>query len=1338
MPPSPPSRRLRVTRPVRVALAVVAALALVATLAAVAAVWLVSSGDGARFALDRLDPLIPGELALGRVEGRLRGPLHIEDLVYSREGFRLTIGDLRLSWDLRDLLRRQLDIHALAVSEVRVEMSPGEESREPFALPQVELPVNVVVREATLRDAVVTVGEAEPIVVRSAALTTSTRGDTVTIDSFDLDSPDVALEVSGSLTPLGAYAVDLEAAWLFHAPDGRTYRGEGSFDGTLEDLVVDQRLIEPFAARVEARLLDPLDDLRFEGGAEASGVVLSDLDAAWPAAEIVAAELRVQGSLDDLSVQGSVVASSAAYGRVAAELDLRGGGESWRIEDLRLEPDPDRSDAVIHAKGDLRLGVVPHFALEARWNGLRWPLAPATAETFVLAPSGAAAVEGTVDDYRLELSARLGLPGLAAPAPANAAGRGPLWIDAELAAAGDRRQVTIERFEGLTLGGRVTGKGTVSWQPAVAWRLALAGAGLRPALLDPRLDGALELAASTSGVVEPAGPRGVVVLRSVEGTMRGSPVRGAGRIDLLGDAYRVPALELAWGDTRLEAAGSIGEAIDLRFSLRAPDLSRLLPELAGSLEAQGKVTGARQSPALLAEIEGARIVMGELAADALAATARVGQGEDDPLEIVLDATAPRYGTYRFASAHLRAAGTRASHTLEGRLVGGVPPLESFELAARGGLRGSEWRGEARRLVVAPAAAQRWTLAAPAAVVAGPELVRLGKLCLRSDRSTLCAAADWRGAEHWSLDASARQVALDPLVRLWRDDPVQGAEGVGGLAIDGVIDGTVKAAGTPGGSVRGTAVLTSSRGTFELPLGGENGAPPIPNLQEPGGRREWRDARVELVVAGSGTRAEGRVDLIDIGTAAGWIELPGWSTIAMPPDDQALRGSLQAAASSLEPLGLLSDAFARPRGRLEADLEFSGTLGAPRVAGAATLRDGSAFVVPLGIDVTEVELTATPDQAGRLALAGSLESGGVLTVRGSAPLDARGTLVQIEASGDDVLVMDLPDRHVVASTGELALKWGADGLTAAGEVLIPEARLQLGEDSPDAVSASSDVVFVRVPEGEDREPAADLPLHARVRLIMGDEVAVTGLGLEAEVRGSVLVVEEPGSVTRATGELDLSGGTFQAYGQKLELERGRLIFAQSPIGSPALDLRASRSVGEVVAGIDARGTLDHPRVELWSDPTMPQAEQLSYLLLGRSLNDASAQDGDVLASAARSLGLRGGRYLAGRLGSTFGLEEARIDTEDGFDQASLVLGKFLSPRLYVSYGVALFDGTNAILIRYLLSEKLTLEATTGENNSADVLYVIETGPGEARPDLQPGIPRTRDQRTRRPNGSGGGR
>jgi translocation and assembly module TamB len=243
------------------------------------------------------------------------------------------------------------------------------------------------------------------------------------------------------------------------------------------------------------------------------------------------------------------------------------------------------------------------------------------------------------------------------------------------------------------------------------------------------------------------------------------------------------------------------------------------------------------------------------------------------------------------------------------------------------------------------------------------------------------------------------------------------------------------------------------------------------------------------------------------------------------------------------------------------------------------------------------------------------------------------------------------------------------------------------------------------------------------VVLGEDVELDVLGLSAEPEGSILLVDEPGRPTRGTGEIDLAGGTYQAYGQDLTIERGRLIFA-GPIDNPRIDLRAYREADDgVTAGLEARGTLDRPEITLWSDPAMDQANQLSYILLGRPIGQTSAEDGDLVANAATSLGIKGGNLLAEQLAARFGLEEARIETEGGYEEASLVLGKYLSPRLYVAYGVGLFEAANTLRIRYLLSSKWTLEATSGEGTAADLLYTIERGRGVPRtvPEDEEGLP-----------------
>jgi translocation and assembly module TamB len=61
---------------------------------------------------------------------------------------------------------------------------------------------------------------------------------------------------------------------------------------------------------------------------------------------------------------------------------------------------------------------------------------------------------------------------------------------------------------------------------------------------------------------------------------------------------------------------------------------------------------------------------------------------------------------------------------------------------------------------------------------------------------------------------------------------------------------------------------------------------------------------------------------------------------------------------------------------------------------------------------------------------------------------------------------------------------------------------------------------------------------------------------------------------------------------------------------------------------------------------------------------------------------------------------------GETNTALVLGKFLSPRLFISYGISLTESINTLKLRYTLSDRWILKTEAGENQSADVEYSIE--------------------------------
>jgi translocation and assembly module TamB len=254
----------------------------------------------------------------------------------------------------------------------------------------------------------------------------------------------------------------------------------------------------------------------------------------------------------------------------------------------------------------------------------------------------------------------------------------------------------------------------------------------------------------------------------------------------------------------------------------------------------------------------------------------------------------------------------------------------------------------------------------------------------------------------------------------------------------------------------------------------------------------------------------------------------------------------------------------------------------------------------------------------------------------------------------------------------------------------------------AVRVSDDVVVV----GEEQVVGNRWRVFSRVRLVLGERVHFFGYGFEGRLGGELLVEESTGQPTRASGEISVTDGRYRAYGQRLDISQGRLVFSGGPLISPGLDIRAERKVNSITVGILASGTLDRPQIKLFSSPAMGQTDVLSYLILGRPIENASSQEGQAMAKAALALGLAGGDRLARNLRERFELDEMRVDSAASGDQASLVLGRYLTPRLYVSYGIGLIEAFNTFVVRYQISERWQLKAESGEYQGADLLFTID--------------------------------
>ncbi len=203
-----------------------------------------------------------------------------------------------------------------------------------------------------------------------------------------------------------------------------------------------------------------------------------------------------------------------------------------------------------------------------------------------------------------------------------------------------------------------------------------------------------------------------------------------------------------------------------------------------------------------------------------------------------------------------------------------------------------------------------------------------------------------------------------------------------------------------------------------------------------------------------------------------------------------------------------------------------------------------------------------------------------------------------------------------------------------------------------------------------------------------------------------VRSEPLLPMKATGTVRVTEGTYEAFGRKLNIERGTLNF-NGPIDNPNMYIRAMRRGQEVEAGVEVTGTVRLPRVRLVSEPNVPEEDKLSWLMFGYGAESAAAGQQKQLGGAAlggAALGMLGGKAGKGVV-QHFGLDEFSIgpSTAGLNDQQVVSVGKAVTEKLSVGYEQSLTSASNVVKLTWAFSRRWSLIAKGGSINGLSVLF-----------------------------------
>lgn len=234
-------------------------------------------------------------------------------------------------------------------------------------------------------------------------------------------------------------------------------------------------------------------------------------------------------------------------------------------------------------------------------------------------------------------------------------------------------------------------------------------------------------------------------------------------------------------------------------------------------------------------------------------------------------------------------------------------------------------------------------------------------------------------------------------------------------------------------------------------------------------------------------------------------------------------------------------------------------------------------------------------------------------------------------------------------------------------------------------------------------------------------------MNIEIAGEMDVVKDAPAFS-LFGAIRIIRGNYELYSRRFDIKEGTLTFSGGD-NLPKIDFTAQHvfrtpDKSKHILSLIFSGDLEKPELQFrLDDNTIPEADAVSYLVFGRSFDDLTRGEKSDLAAGQTALGGDAVKQLiAGQIAgqvtrsiqNTLNLDVIEFKGDQNWRQATVVVGKYLTNDLYVSYERQLSLGrSNEVVpeqmtLEYEIIRSLYLQATraTEQDTGFDIIWKWE--------------------------------
>ena len=945
---------------------------------------------------------------------------------------------------------------------------------------------------------------------------------------------------------------------------------------------------------------------------------------------------------------------------------------SGSVEKLKLKA---KLDKLVKADIDAQLEPLDSnipFDISLRHGQAQWPLkGKADFQADITRFSG----KGSLKGYQVALDGKV---------------KGQQIPDAtlQLKGKGDLSQIKLSELDIETLGGSVKGSAMANWQTPINWAADLNMTNIQPGLQWQQAEGNISGKLSTIGsLTEQGGWQVSVPMLDIDGVLRQYPLNIVGAVDVSDRkgkgvlSLQTPQLVLSHGPNSVEAKGKLEQQWDMMIALNLPEMAKSVPELKGSAVGSMQLSGKLNEPSVGMNLtvnnidwqDEVQVTSAQLKADIVPLPAPHG-------EVNLVVKGANYQGTIIDDITLNASGTEQAHevTLDVK-----SNLVSTSLALSGSLTTQpelNWLGQLQRMMVRSEQGV-WKLneATPIGFDMATQMAAVGAHCWLQNNASVCLDKDTKVGTSGEAQLSINQFSFAQIGMFLPDK----------TDLTGLVDGSVWAKWAPNTAPELKASITMPKGN-------------VTQLLEQPLVFGWDSVKLNATIANGSLKADWLFDVTDNGDVSGELTIPD-----IQAQDKQIDGRLALGTFNLDFLNVLVGEYSKLKSNIETDLKISGPLLHPKINGQFIVDDmllrGDISPIEvdsgrltIGFNGYDAELNAalqTPD--GQLNVTGDANWQDLNDWRAKTRVFAQELKVVMPPM---IRVKVVPDMTITASPkfaridGNIALPWG---------------RIMIDDLPPSAIGVSKDQVIVDA-EGKPIKTDSVVPfdIETNINISIGDDFKLSAFGLEGGLVGKLNVIQK-NKGPFVTGEVNIVDGSYQSFGQDLLISEGKILM-NGPVDQPYVQITAIRNPentqDDVTAGVKVIGPADEPQLTIFSDPAMPQANALSYLLRGQDIDGESG--GNAMTTTLIGLSLAKSGKVVGELGEAFGVQDLQLDTAGSGDESQVTVSGYVLPGLQVKYGVGIFDSVGEFTVRYRLMKNLYLEAVSGLDSAVDLLYQFQ--------------------------------